>query len=440
MLARKPATVPTRPPCPTSVHLRLDCVIPCTEDAITALSCTRILCRVAATVVFSLYSLFRYDSMTSSMTPSMISAGSPTRSLGHPWQRLSSLGASIGLLLSVLLVSGCDSPSSTKTPVADKSGSATAGPSSATEALAGTVAVNPGKLTKVSLLLNWYPEAEHGGFYAAKVHGIFEKYGLDVEIQPGGKTTVVPQTLTLGRVQFGVANADDVLVARNQDIPLVALMAPIQQGPRCIMVRADSGIKSFQEFKNLTFQVDSTRPYVPFLRSKGLLDDSVKLAPYFGSVAQLVAGPGYAAQGYTFSEPFMAKQQGVEVTQLMMSDIGYNPYASLLVTTGTYLKDHQDICRNMVKASIEGWQKYLTDPTASNEVILKNNKQGLERDALVYGVEALKPLCTVNGDLTGVGQMTRERWVELSDTLVDLKLIDRAKVNVDASFNKDLLK
>jgi len=52
----------------------------------------------------------------------------------------------------------------------------------------------------------------------------------------------------------------------------------------------------------------------------------------------------------------------------------------------------------------------------------------------------LKPLCMVNGELEGVGQMTRDRWVELSDTLVDLKLIDRAKVNVDASFNKDLLK
>jgi NitT/TauT family transport system substrate-binding protein len=378
------------------------------------------------------------------MTLSMISAGSRTpflrcSFLRCPWQSLRSFGASIGLLVSVLFVSGCDSSSSKTTTVAEKSGSTTVSAGKATEAGATEGSANPGKMTKVSLLLNWYPEAEHGGFYAAKVHGIFEKYGLDVEIQPGGKTTVVPQTLTLGRVQFGIANADDVLVARNQDIPLVALMAPIQQGPRCIMVRADSGIKSFEEFKNLTFQVDSTRPYVPFLRSKGLLDDSVKLAPYFGSVAQLVAGPGYAAQGYTFSEPFMAKQQGVEVTQLMMSDIGYNPYASLLVTTESYLKDHQDICRNMIKASIEGWQKYLADPTASNEVILKNNKQGLERDALVYGVEALKPLCMVHGDLAGVGQMTRERWVELSDTLVDLKLIDRAKVNVDASYSKDLL-
>lgn len=294
--------------------------------------------------------------------------------------------------------------------------------------------------TKVAILLNWYPEAEHGGFYAAQVHGIFEKYGLDVDIQPGGKTTVVPQSLALGRVQFGVANADDVLIARNQDVALVALMAPIQDGPRCIMVRADSGIKSFEELKNVTLQIDSTRPYVPFLKSKGLLDDSVKLAPFFGSVAQLVAGPGYAAQGYTFSEPFMARQQGVEVNQLMMSEIGYNPYASLLVATSDYVDKNADVCRRMVQASIEGWQKYLADPAATNEVILKANKQGMEKPALEFGVEALKPLCMKDGDSSRIGEMSRERWVQLSDTLVDLKLIDRAKVNVEASFNASFLK
>ena len=43
--------------------------------------------------------------------------------------------------------------------------------------------------TKVKLLLNWYPEAEHGGFYAALVHGIYEKHGLDVDILPGGRTS-----------------------------------------------------------------------------------------------------------------------------------------------------------------------------------------------------------------------------------------------------------
>jgi NitT/TauT family transport system substrate-binding protein len=289
-------------------------------------------------------------------------------------------------------------------------------------------------LTKVSLLLNWYPEAEHGGFYAAKVHGIFQKHGLDVDIQPGGKTTVVPQTLTLGRVEFGVINADDVLIARNEEAPIVALMAPIQKGPRCIMVRADSGITSFEQLKNITLQIDSGRPYVPFLKSKGLLDDSVKLAPYFGSVAQLVAGPGYAAQGYSFSEPFMAKTQGVEVHQLMMSDIGYNPYASLLVSTENYIKDNPEVSKQMIAACIEGWQKYLSDPKETNQVILAANKQGLTQEALDYGVEALKPLCYEGEDMSLIGQMSLERWTQLGDTLVDLKIIDRSKLNVQSAF------
>jgi NitT/TauT family transport system substrate-binding protein len=317
------------------------------------------------------------------------------------------LRSMVGLLacVGILASAGCDSKPKPNTPA---------------------VSDSKQPLTKVALVLNWYPEAEHGGFYAAKVHGIFEKYGLDVEIQPGGKTTVVPQTLTLGRAEFGVINADDVLMARNQQAPIVALMAPIQNG-------------TFEELKNITLQIDSGRPYVPFLKSKGLLDDSVKLAPYFGSVAQIVAGPGFAAQGYSFSEPFMAKEQGIDVHQLMMSDIGYNPYASLLVSTESYVKDHADISQRMVKACVEGWQKYLSDPQQSNAVILAANKQGLTKEALEYGVEALKPLCYENNDMSLIGAMNAERWTQLAQTLVDLKLIDPANLNVPASFSSQYL-
>ncbi len=313
--------------------------------------------------------------------------------------------------------------------------------SSAPQPSASAAAVAPSaKKDKIALLLNWYPEAEHGGFYAAKVHGIYESYGLDVEIRPGGKTTVVPQELALGRIQFGVGNADDVLVSRNQDVPLVALMAPIQKGPRCIMVRKDSGITSFDQLRNITLQVDPARPYVPFLKSKGYLGDKVELVPYFGSVAQLVAGPGFATQGYTFSEPFVARQQGVEVTELMMSEIGYNPYASLLVSTESYVAANDDICRRMVQASIEGWKKYLKQSTETNALIVSQNKQGLEKNALDFGVEALKPLCYgATGEDTAIGQMTDDRWQELATTLDSLHIISASKVNVQKAFTRKYL-
>jgi NitT/TauT family transport system substrate-binding protein len=292
---------------------------------------------------------------------------------------------------------------------------------------------------KITLLLNWYPEAEHGGFYAALVHGIFEKHGLQVEIKPGGKTTVVPQELTIGRIQFGVGNADDVLMAREQSAPLVALMAPMQIGPRCIMVREDSGINSFEELKDITLQIDPARPYVPFMKSKGLLAENVKTVPYFGTVAQLVSDPRTAQQAYSFSEPLMAEQQGVKVKNLMMSDIGYNPYASVLISTEDYLKSHADVAKRMVAACVEGWTKYLESPEETNQYVLAQNRQGMTEEALAYGVTNLKPLCLPEGfDPVKLGAMDETRWETLASQLRELKMISD-KVKAVEAFTTDFL-
>ena len=294
-------------------------------------------------------------------------------------------------------------------------------------------------LDKVTLLLNWYPEAEHGGYYAAMVHGIYAKHGLNVEIKPGGKTTVVPQELTIGRIQFGVGNADDVLMAREQAAPLVALMAPMQIGPRCIMVREDSGIKSFEELRNITLQIDPARPYVPFMKSKRLLTDNVKTVPYFGTVAQLVSDPRTAQQAYSFSEPLMAEQRGVQVTKLMMSDLGYNPYASVLISTEEYIKSNRDMAARMVKASIEGWEKYLDAPEETNKYILSQNRQGMTEEALAYGVTHLKPLCLPKDfDPANLGLMEANRWIILTQQLQELGMISD-KVKADEAFSTEFI-
>jgi NitT/TauT family transport system substrate-binding protein len=288
---------------------------------------------------------------------------------------------------------------------------------------------------KVKLLLNWYPEAEHGGFYAALVHGLYEKHGLDVQVLPGGRTSAVTPELVLGRVQFGVGNADDIFLGRNEESPLVALMAPLQINPRCIMVRKDSGITSLAELKNIKLEADVGRPDIAFLQSKGLLHESVQVVPYYGSVAQLVAGPGTAQQAYSFSEPFLAKQEGVEVNNLMLADLGYNPYACVLMSTDKYVAENKDIARRMVAACVEGWQQYLRDPAKTNEYILKQNQQGMTKEALDYGAVAMKELCLPAGmSESDLGIMTAERWSTLFQQMVDLKLIDPAKIKPDQGY------
>jgi NitT/TauT family transport system substrate-binding protein len=89
----------------------------------------------------------------------------------------------------------------------------------------------------------------------------------------------------------------------------------------------------------------------------------------------------------------------------------------------------------MVSASIEGWQLYLRDPVKTNEYILSQNQQGMTKEALDYGVQALRGLCLPPGmDESQLGSMTAERWNSLYQQMLDLKLIDPAKVQPDQAW------
>ncbi|MFO1063999.1 MAG: ABC transporter substrate-binding protein [Pirellulales bacterium] len=290
------------------------------------------------------------------------------------------------------------------------------------------------KLDKVVLLLNWYPEAEHGGFYAAKVHGIYEQYGLDVEIRPGAENIPVAQEMALGRVQFGIGNADDVLLFRNAKADIVSLLAPIQLTPRCIMVRENSGIENLSQLKGLTLQANDAQSFMQFMKQRGMLD-GVQVIPYSGSVARFVADEKTAVQAYSFSEPLVAEQQGVKSKTLMLSNIGFNPYASCLMATRSYATEQADIVKRMTLASKAGWQKYLSDAKETNAYIHSLNKDNMTTEALAFGAEKLKPLCLPDGMAESeLGTMTAERWKQLVDQFVELKLVDPAVVKAEETF------
>src|SRR5207247_2426012 len=52
--------------------------------------------------------------------------------------------------------------------------------------LAGGALAQGGKPAPVTMTLNWFPQAEQGGYFTALVEKIYEKHGLDVTLKPGG--------------------------------------------------------------------------------------------------------------------------------------------------------------------------------------------------------------------------------------------------------------
>ncbi len=103
-----------------------------------------------------------------------------------------------------------------------------------------TGTANSGATTRTAIQLNWYAEAEHGGAYQAQADGLYKAAGLEVEIRPGGASTPVAAEVVLGRADFAITNADDVVHYRAAKSDIVAVLAAMQDNPRCIMVNQKS--------------------------------------------------------------------------------------------------------------------------------------------------------------------------------------------------------
>lgn len=285
-------------------------------------------------------------------------------------------------------------------------------------------------LQKVTLQLNWFPEVEHGGYYAALVHGFYQEAGLDVTILPGGPDTPVLQQVARKGATFGVLSADNVLFGRAQHVPVVALMAPLQNSPRCLIVHESSGIRRFEELKGVTIAMSPSAAFAQFLRSKLPLSD-VKVVPYSGSVAPFLLDKQYVQQGYVFSEPFIARKQGGDPHVLMLSELGFNPYTSLLCTHDDRVLNEADVVRRMVAASIRGWSKYIETPDETNDYIHQVNPE-MDAEILAYGAKAIVPLVLdAASKLDGIGTMSRDRWQTLADQLVDSGQLKPEQVFVD---------
>src|SRR3954468_3463991 len=83
------------------------------------------------------------------------------------------------------------------------------------------------KASKIRLALNWKPNPEFGGFYAAD----YAKHRLDVELLPGGAGTPTVQMIGAGSAEFGIVAGDEILLARARGNDVVALFAVFQQNP-----------------------------------------------------------------------------------------------------------------------------------------------------------------------------------------------------------------
>jgi NitT/TauT family transport system substrate-binding protein len=270
---------------------------------------------------------------------------------------------------------------------------------------------------KLRLALDWKPEPEFGGFYAAN----YESHGLNVDILPGGSGTPTVQMIGAGSAEFGTVSADEIVVARARGNDVVALFAVFQNCPQGIMVHPSPNMNTIADvFRGGTLAIERGLPYARILENKYGFD-KVKIVPSpGGDISAFLHDPKFAQQCFVTSEPLAAMHAGVAVKVFPVADSGYNPYTTVLATSGALLRSDIAKARAMVEAVREGWQAYLAASAATNTKMHTLNPS-MDTATFAEVAEAQKPYI----ETPELGAMTPARWETLIAQLKDLSDISQ---------------
>jgi NitT/TauT family transport system substrate-binding protein len=287
-------------------------------------------------------------------------------------------------------------------------------------------------LDKVRFGTNWLADPEAGGFYQALADGTYEKFGLDVTIIPGGPQANGGLMLLFGKLEFFMGG-DMIgnLLSAEAKLPLVAVAADFQKSPQIFMSHPGEGLDTWQDLtKAMPVYVGAgaIQTFYAWLRlAYGFKDEHIR--PYNFNSAPFIMNKNSIQQGYITAEPFEIERQGhFKPNVFLLSDYGYDTYATLIVTRTGMVEKSPDLVQRFVDASAIGWYHYLYGDNAKANALIKADNPDITDDQIAFSINELKKNGIVDsGDALklGIGAMTDGRWKDFFDKMVAIGMVDK---------------
>ena len=81
----------------------------------------------------------------------------------------------------------------------------------------------------LTVMLDFFPNADHAGMYAAQARGDFKNAGLDVKLQPPNDPSEPLRLLAAGKVDLAISYEPELFLARDKGLKLASVGAIVQR-------------------------------------------------------------------------------------------------------------------------------------------------------------------------------------------------------------------
>ena len=312
----------------------------------------------------------------------------------------------IALLLSLAMVvalASCGSSAnvSTGTASASKSGDT----STSKDASSAQSTTSSDGLTPVTVQLKWVQQAQFMGYYAAKALGIYEEFGLDVTIVPGGSVDVVDE-VDSGRAQFGdvwtstamsaIANGANVMSVaqwyQNSGMTLVSMKDTVED---------PNAVKSGEVVGN--WGGGNEYEMQAYLASLGLSTDYVT-EDY--DMQQLIDGELTWSSAMTYNEMGLLFEGGYtanDLNVLYMEKEGFGMLEDCVIVDTAWAEENENTVTAFIEATALGWGWCLENATAAGSLVFNAEDTANTVSEYHQQFEANEVAKLIVGDIVTIG-------------------------------------
>jgi putative hydroxymethylpyrimidine transport system substrate-binding protein len=307
-----------------------------------------------------------------------------------------------------------------------------------------TISPSRSSAQSLTLMLDWFPNADHVGIYQALAEGDFSRAGLDVHVQVPSNPASPLQLLAAGKVDAAISYEPELLLARNQNLPLVSVAALVQEPLTSVVSVGSQHIKNPAQLRGKRVG-DAGIPYQhayleTILAHAGVPASSVKEINVGDNlVPAMLSGAVNATLGaYWNYEAIQLARLGKHPNVIRMNQVGVPNYDELvLVVRESTLTNHPDVIRRLVQAMGRGYESARADPAGAVANLVRANP-GLDPKFQAAAVSATLPAFFPTNSSEPWGWQDPVQWNSYGQWMLSNHLISNPAAVADASTNEEL--
>jgi putative hydroxymethylpyrimidine transport system substrate-binding protein len=286
------------------------------------------------------------------------------------------------------------------------------------------------KRESLRLMLDYFPNADHAGIYAAQATGAFDRAGLDVAIQTPSDPSAPLKLLAAGRVDLAISYEPELLLARDQGQKLVAVGALVQKPLTSVVSIGRRAVSTPQQLAGKTVGtagIPYQSAYLKAILGRAHVEPKTvkEVDVGFNLVPAMLSGKVDATLGaYWNYEAIQLAQQRKRPKVIRMEKVGVPTYDELVIVARESELNPQGGAkvRRFMRALAQGMKALKRDPDTGIAPLLRANRD-LDRRLQEASVRATMPVFFPNDTSKPFGYMNPAEWAAYGDWMTANRLL-----------------